>query len=448
MLITVVMMRMIKMVTTPEPLLVYGQITYGEQFDGTKRCVEEMSPYVDYVVIVCEKQRPFTEEQKRELLKHPNVMLIEEPFNDSIPEFRNMYLDKAKELRRKHNRSTWLIVSDHDEYFCEELRRDLRNIIREHDIKGYNQLGVNCAGGFKVHEWMDDIDILKEIPKGLREGTSYFKLLIFKICCDQLHYEGIGVSKTVHETWHCPVHYWKPIYLPRKYYYLHEKSSLYIWRNSARNVYLGGGGNNLGDKVPEWLELKSICNALGISNWREYENYLKRGKVDPMLKKFLIKCLDMPRTDFGVEYRQMTMWYFAMHKDELTPDILYKIKHPPKLTPELEVEYYVIKCYREVLGREPDDEGRRYYTEAILTGKVKREELVPILMLSDEYKIKHGIDEVVAWVIKCYFDVLKRAPDEGGLRNYVNLIRKGEVKPEELPGILRESEEYKQRFGG
>jgi hypothetical protein len=670
---------------------------------------------------------------------------------------------------------------------------------------------------------MDQIDILKEIPNTSRE-SNYYKLLIFKICCDQLRYEGIGIAKRTHETWYCPLHPWRAVYLPPQYTYEHAKSVMQIWRNATRNVYQSAGGNDLGETVPEWVELRSICNALGISCWREYEAYLKRGNVDPLLKKFLIKCLEMPRTDYGVEYRQMCvsgdtlvvtpngvkpikdckgekyvlgfdihrgkvvwasildyfctasddiytvetanhclritgdnkvwtekgwvpteklkkhrlltlslvtlgdvpqvdsgrntysegklpahdhkrtatevlskskpwlcswedrevtlnqgqnqkmdngrsgnineslssesslvtdtireelsgysstgtkvgigkkteflheehredercgmgiprgvnrwggnnhnnnfskrfqnrdettscdfkfvskacsvverevelcattrssgsrrsetlynpkllnqcywvegskrnlgenvalfdseeragrnsigiypgkeerdairgeglrtfvegkkiklaweqvrkirkeicrvkevvydfttstgnffangilihncLWYFAMHPDELTPEILYKIKNPPKLTPEQEVEYFVIKSYRECLGREPDDAGRRHYVQAILEGRIRREDLPKILMMSDEYRQKFNIDDTVQWVIACYRQVLKRDPDEEGLRTYVDHIVKGRINKEDLPRILMMSDEYKQRFGG
>jgi hypothetical protein len=154
----------------------------------------------------------------------------------------------------------------------------------------------------------------------------------------------------------------------------------------------------------------------------------------------------MPRTDYGVEYRQMSLMYWALHPDELTPEILYKIKNPPKMTPEQEVEWYVISQFRFVLGREPDDAGRRHYVQAILEGKIRREDLPKILMMSDEYRQKFNIDETVQWVINCYRQVLKRDPDEEGLRVYVDHIVKGRIKKEDLPRILMESDEYRSRF--
>jgi hypothetical protein len=154
----------------------------------------------------------------------------------------------------------------------------------------------------------------------------------------------------------------------------------------------------------------------------------------------------MPRTDFGVEYRQMSLWYYAMHPDELTPEILDKIKNPPKMTPEQEAEWYVVSQYRFVLGREPDDAGRRHYTQAIIEGKIKREDLPKILMMSEEYRQKFNIDDTVKWVIACYRQVLKRDPDEEGLRTYVDHIVKGRINKEDLPRILMESDEYRSRF--
>jgi hypothetical protein len=86
----------------------------------------------------------------------------------------------------------------------------------------------------------------------------------------------------------------------------------------------------------------------------------------------------------------MAKWYFMLHKQEVTLGILERIQHPPVMTKEVEVENYVVRTYFQVLGRHPDDEGRTSYTKQILDGVLKSEELPKILMQSQEYKLKVG----------------------------------------------------------
>jgi len=372
-------------------VILFCQITYGDEFKGTYECVRRISPYVDYCIIVVEKERPFTDEQKEKLLNFGNVILLEKPFEDNLPQFRNYYLDKAKELRRKHGwRNVWICVSDTDEYYCEELCRDIRKIVSWADENNYNILGINCRERFEVHEWMDRIEKLKEIPIGFRE-SNYYKLLIFKLCCDELKYEGVGISKTVHEQWKCPIHPWRAVYLPKdKYWYEHAKSTLRIWRNATRNLWCGGGGNNVGELNPYYVKLKKLAFERGIRTWMEFEKFIK-GKVDDEFEKFLIECLDAPGTDWGVETREMAKFYFATHPERVTPEILERIKMPPKLTKEQEVEYWIRQCYREILGREPDLDGLEHYKMMILEGKLSKEELPKILRMSQEYVEKFAL---------------------------------------------------------
>jgi len=227
-----------------EPKVLYCQITYADMFEGTYECVRRVAPYVDGCIIVVEEQRPFTDEQKQKLMDFGNVHLIERPFLESIPDFRNSYLEEAKRLKRENNwDSVYVCVSDTDEFYCEELCKDLKKIVKEADSKGINILGINSRDQFEAIEWLDDLDKLKEVPGGYKE-SNFWKQLIFKLCCDELSYRGIGSVKRVHEFWGCPNHPWKPANLPKKYYYRHVKSALDIYRNAARNLFLSGGGDN------------------------------------------------------------------------------------------------------------------------------------------------------------------------------------------------------------
>lgn len=165
----------------------------------------------------------------------------------------------------------------------------------------------------------------------------------------------------------------------------------YIILHNSRNLFIGGGGDNCGDLNPYWVELRQICDELGIKTWKEFEEYLKKGNVDPKLKAWLIKALQAPPTDYGTETRETAKYYFALHPNEITPEIDYLLKHPPKMTREIEIENYVRKCYFAVLGRHPDREGLEYYKKLILEGAIKQEDLPNILRSSKEYRQKFAL---------------------------------------------------------
>jgi len=361
--------------------LAFCQCTYQGDFDDTLVCVERAHKYVDYVIIV--EDGSLNELQRQKLKAYPNLILKTVEFKDNIPEYRNAYLEEAKKLG-----VDWVIVSDPDELFCEELFKDIRQIIDWAEANGYNMLGVNCRECFENVEWLDDLDKLKESPGGYRE-SDFWKNLIFKLYPD-LKYTGVGKTGTVHETWFSSTP-WRAINLPKKYYYEHRKSALKIWRNAARNLFIGGGGDNVGDLNPYWVELRQICDKLGIKTWKQFEEYLKKGKVAPELMDWLIRALRAPPTDYGVETRETAKYYFALHPEEITPGVEYLLKNPPEMDEGTKIETYVRKMYFKVLGRHPDRGGLEYYKRLILSGEITKEQLPDILRSSPEYREKFAL---------------------------------------------------------
>jgi len=366
-----------------DPLIFYCQISYSDEFPGTKKCVDAAAPYVDYVIIVVEKQRPFTEEQKKELLKHNNVVILEREYKDNHPEFRNHYLEEAKKIaKEKGAKSAYVLVSDSDEFFNDKLLKDLRKIVKWMEENGYDIAGINCKERFEVHEWLDDLDMLKEAPWRARD-SDFYKNLLFKLYPD-LKYVGVGVTKNMHETFNRKT--WRAVRLPKdKYWYEHVKSTLKIWRNAARNFFVCGGGDNCGDINPYWKPFKELCAKYGIHSWKDFDEALKKGLPEEIENK-LAEFLQVPPTDYGTEMREMAKYYFALHPTKITPEIKEKIKNPPKMTPEIEAEHWVRQCYFMVFGRHPDRPGLEYWKWMILEGKVKKEELPQIFMQSEEYR--------------------------------------------------------------
>jgi len=373
-----------------EPLVFFAQITYSDEFEGTKKCVDIVAPYVDYVILVVEKQRPFTEEQKKELLKYDNVIILEREYRDNHPEFRNHYLEEAKKIAG--NRPAWMLVSDSDEFFNEKLMKDIRKIVKWMEENGYDIVGINCKERFEIHEWLDELDLLKETPWKPRD-SDFYKNLLFKLYPD-LKYVGVGVTKNMHEMFNRGS--WNPIRLPKdKYWYEHVKSTAKIWRNAARNFFVCGGGDNVGELNPYWKPFRELCSKYGINTWKDFEEALNKGLPEEIEAK-LVEFLQVPPTDYGTEMRETAKYYFLLHPEKITPEIEEKIKNPPKMTPEIEVEHWVRQCYFMVFGRHPDRPGLEYYKWMILEGKIRKEDLPQVLVQSSEYRaIQRTKEEVV-----------------------------------------------------
>ena len=355
--------------------LIFCQATFNQDLEDTKKCIERVGPYVDEVVIAYDQSLSPSEVAELQAL---HVVTVFFEWHDNMPLMRQAYLVSAKERG-----ADWIAVSDPDELYSEELCKNLRHFIEEADSLGYNLLPIHCMDQFDNVEWLDELDKLKETPGGYRETDFWKPLLVFKVYPDT-HYEGVGVKKNVHEMLKQSTEM-KARNLPKEYPYVHHKSALRIWRNAARNMFIGGGGDNVGDLNPHWGKLRRICASVGIEAWPAFEEQVKKGSFT-LLQPWLLEALQAPPTNWGTETRETAKWYYALHKDEVTPEILEKIKTPPKLTPEMEVENFVTRAYFEVLGRHPDEQGKNQYTQAIIKGQLKREELVGILRQSPEFK--------------------------------------------------------------
>ncbi|MCK4266565.1 MAG: DUF4214 domain-containing protein [Thermoplasmata archaeon] len=365
--------------------ILYCQATWREDFEDTKLCIKRVSPHVDATVISYDQT--VTKEQLKWLhdnVEKYNVHPVYHHFKDNLPEMRNSYLEKAKELG-----ADWCAVSDPDELYSEELAKNLRRLIEENKLLGYNLLPVHVRDQFENVEWLDELDLLKETPGGYRETFFWKPLLIFKVYPD-LHYLGVGVEKNVHEMLKSSTP-WKSRNLSKEFYYTHRKSALRIWRNAARNMYIGGGGDNVGEINPHWPVLRSLLLGMDIKNWGEFERFVEEGTEDPQFHKWLLEALQTPPTNWGTETRETAKWYFTFHKGQITPEIREHLETPPEMTPEIEAENFVIRAYFQVLGRHPDEEGKKAYVQALLEGKIKHENVIASLRQSQEFRQKAGI---------------------------------------------------------
>ena len=371
--------------------IAFCQATYAKDFEETKACIERVSPNVDVTIIVYDQT--ISEEQVQWLLDNGkyNIYPVGHDFKDSLPQMRNAYIQKAKELG-----VDWICVSDPDELFSEELASNLRKLISEYDAHGYNLLPVPCRDQFDNVEYLDSLDLLKEVPGGYRE-TEYWKpMLLFKLHPD-LRYEGVGAEKNVHETLVTKVPV-KSVNLDKQYFYVHKKSALKIWRNAARNMYIGGGGDNVGVMNPLWVQLRTFTAKLGIDTWQQFEEFVNKGigtytnnaAVKAEFRQWLVTALQSPPTNYGIETRETAKFYFVLNKDEVDEQIDILIKKPPKIDQSISIENFVTRTYLEILGRPPDEPGKILYVNAILEHRITPDQLADVFRNSDEYKQKFG----------------------------------------------------------
>lgn len=452
--------------------------SYKKDFEKTKECIQRVSPNVDCTIInynptripiidsVDEENIKWIEKNRGEYKLH---YIISE-FKDNFPEQRNKYLDEARKLGMD-----WVAVSDNDELYSEHLASKLRSLIERADIERYNNLAVPCRDQFDAIEWLDKIDLLKECPAGYRETDFWKPLLIFKLF-DDIHYEGVGLERNVHETLISRFQL-VTAQLPKEYFYIHKKTALDIWRNASRNMFISGGGDNVGKRNLLWVELREFCDSIGIKKWINFEEFVNMGakkyigrwyilqdkeKAEKKILEFrlwLESALKAPQTKEGTETRETAKWYFALHKDEIDSRITDLINKIPELSKEIELDNYVTQCYYKTLGRHPDEIGKSNYVNAILNKRLKRSELVDVLRssaefkqkskvqveLDDDIKLKYNKDEwekVEKFVDNLYIKILNRQPDIRK-EHYIKEILDSRIKPVNLVNILTNSKEYR-----
>lgn len=394
--------------------IAYCQATYSKDFEETKICIERVSPWVDSTIIsyddsLNDDQIKWLEDNKKKY----KIIGVRFDWKDDMPAMRNSYLQKAKELG-----VDWVVVSDPDELFSEQLAQNLRKYVDDYGSKGYNVLGIHAVDQFDNVEWLDNLDLLKEVPGGYRE-TDYWKPMLCIRLYGDLVYKGVGAEGRVHETLvrgdgkSGKGYETKMINLPKEDYYIHKKSALKIWRNAARNLFIGGGGNNVGSLNIMWTQLRDICNLGDIKGWNDFENFVEMGietwldmkrkggmsvgVIDGFrskMRRWLYDALLCGGTAFATETRETAKWYYANHPNdagEKGDNVLELIKRVQAPNQEVSIINLVTKTYLDVLKRPPDEQGLNNYVNAIKGGWINAEVLADTFRQSDEYKDKFGM---------------------------------------------------------
>lgn len=108
---------------------------------------------------------------------------------------------------------------------------------------------------------------------------------------------------------------------------------------------------------------------------------------------------------------------------------------------EVDVDVVIKRSYHDLLGREPDPQGLRYYHGAMIDQGWTERMVRDHLRRGDEFR-REGVDRVIR---RAYQDLLGREPDESGLRSNRQKMLENDWSEVEVRDNLRRSPEYLSR---
>ena len=216
-----------------------------------------------------------------------NIKIHIEKWKDDFSDYKNRCYS--------HATTEWILTCDADEIPTKELADNLKEIIKNSD-RGNNYDMVS----------FDVIDVTTVDGKVVAENRNK------------------GGKALLH--WNIPsiytgrLHVWiKDSYYPFKSIhsdtaYKHVKEKDIILERSARNVWIGGGGDTLEYKNPLWKELRNISSELGFDKWNYFKEYCKKGNIDNRILDIFKGMCDISWKDD--ELKDLQKWYIKIHPEE------------------------------------------------------------------------------------------------------------------------------------
>ena len=142
-------------------------------------------------------------------------------------------------------------------------------------------------------------------------------------------------------------------------------------------------------------------------------------------------------TDAGTYH----VWYKAAgdenHTDSAAACVSVKID--PKKKDEEGIPALVTRCYRYLLGREPDADGKAAWIEQMESGNLTACGIMLGFLNSDEYKAKGDLTDK-AFVEALYRTMLDRAPDPAGKAYWMAKLTGGSTRQDVIVGFCRSVE--------
>jgi len=112
-----------------------------------------------------------------------------------------------------------------------------------------------------------------------------------------------------------------------------------------------------------------------------------------------------------------------------------------------DVDRIIRRAYRDILDREPDQQGLRLYRSRMLDDGWSEDRVRDTLKNSPEYRQRGATmtaEKAQEIVRRAYLDVLRREPDPGA-QSYVNHVLRDHWSQQDVERELRRSDEYKNK---
>jgi len=263
------------------------------------KCLDLVSPYVDGMVVI---DGGSVDDSIFYLRNREDVNMFLHPWKDHFSDQRNNYIKRAWEVNG--NKPFYCLVSDPDEFYSIEALSNLHNITAVMEEKGANCCAFRC-----------DSQSLKGEKVVHHSKDQYWKNLLFLVTDPN---EDRYINNP-HETLLLKGGR-REIRTDLVYY--HRKQENIIWQRGCRNMYIGGGGPNLGEKNKLWLELRNtVKEVFGRDlSWNEFEKELTKGNIDQRLKEWMFKVRKEDGWDGASEHREAYKYYFRILHPEEEPE--------------------------------------------------------------------------------------------------------------------------------
>lgn len=236
---------------TQLPKVAYCFMTQN-RLDEMSTAISRVYDYVDKIIAVDGGSNDGTLEYLNNLGK---VDIVHRKWDDQFDVQRSQYLNHVL----KNYPDYWVLVSDTDEWYGEDLMKNLKYIL----LTSRNGLLFNRLGFLCWFRMIKAPDSPKELEKKPHITEENYKKIFYKKLCFKAQ-EGMKYFKSPHEGL---TGNWTILCLGNPdWYYEHVKTRKQEVERGCRNYFVAGPGMR---KNEEWQKFRQMCTNYGWHLWGE-----------------------------------------------------------------------------------------------------------------------------------------------------------------------------------